>query len=54
MGKWLSVKMLARYAMTRERLAFWHVTVAGHASKLATINIETALGKIVVVENKPS
>jgi hypothetical protein len=52
-GRSLSLKVLAGYAITTEHLAFWHATAAGHASKPVIINIETALGKTVVVaENK--
>jgi hypothetical protein len=52
-GRSLSLKMLARYAITTEHPAFWHATAAGHASKPVMINIEIAPGKTVVVaENK--
>jgi hypothetical protein len=54
MGRSLLLKMLARFAITTEHLAFWDATAAGHASKPATTDIEIALEKIVVVENKPS
>ncbi len=52
-GRSLSLKMLARYAITTEHLAFWHAMAAGRASKPVMINIEIAPGKTVVVaENK--
>ena len=52
-GRSLSLKMLARYAITTEHLAFWHAMAAGRASKPVMINIEMAPGKTVVVaENK--
>ena len=48
-GRSLSLKMLARYAITTEHLAFWHAMAAGRVM----INIEIAPGKTVVVaENK--
>jgi hypothetical protein len=48
-GRSLSLKMLARYAITTEQLAFWHAMAVGYASKPVMINIEIAPGKTVVV-----
>jgi hypothetical protein len=53
-GRSLSLKMLARYAITTEHLAFWHAMAGGHASKPVMTNIETAPGKTVVAESKVS
>jgi hypothetical protein len=53
MGRSLSLKVLAGYAIPTEHLAFWHAMAAGPASKPVMINTETAPGKTVVVaENK--
>jgi hypothetical protein len=48
-GRSLSLKVLARFAITTGHLAFWHAMAAGHASKPAMTNIEIAPGKTVVV-----
>jgi hypothetical protein len=53
-GRSLSLKVLARHAITTEHLAFWHAMAAGHASKPVMINIEIAPGKTVVAESKLS
>jgi hypothetical protein len=53
-GRSLSLKVLARFAITTEHLAFWHAMAAGHASKPVMINIEIAPGKTAVAESKVS
>ena len=45
----LSLKVLARHAITTGHLAFWRAMAAGCASKPVMTNIEIAPGKTVVV-----